>query len=280
MVIFVPQIKTENAHVTLWYTIVQYSTQKKGEMTRIKETIKRVCEYCGDEFIAGTYTTRYCSPTCNKRAYKASIRRKKIEISDKQTIIAKTEKIKRDFLNRQAYSVAEVAEILGVCKKTVYNLAHAGKIIALRKSSRMTVIPKKSIDEFLESVTSYEALPTKERKPIEDWYSLEDITEKYGIKYRRLRNIINKENIPEKKDGKLTLIAKNKIDAYFKKQGYDKSITNLTGWITFSEITQQYGMTENTAYSFVSDYDIPKKQQNGKRYYSKQHIDTIKNKGQ
>jgi predicted DNA-binding ArsR family transcriptional regulator len=121
-------------------------------------------------------------------------------------------------------------------------------------------------------------LPTKEHKAIEDWYTLSEVTEKYGIKYRRLRNIINAENIPEKKYGKLTLMAKNKTDAYFKKQGYDQSIINLSEWLTIPEIKKQYGMTENTAYSFVSDHGIPKKQKNGRRYYSKQHIDNIKNK--
>ncbi|MDR3266306.1 MAG: helix-turn-helix domain-containing protein [Tannerella sp.] len=249
-------------------------------MTRIKEAIKRVCEYCGKEFIAGTSTTRYCSPTCNKRAYKATIRQKKIDVSDRQTINTKTEKMKKDFANRQAYSVAEVAEVLGVCKKTIYNLAHAGKIFAIRKSSRMTVIPEKSINEFLESVTLYEVLPTKKRKPIEDWYSLEDITEKYGLQYRQIRKIINTEHLPEKKNGRITLVSKNHVDRYFEKRSNGNEIDNLAKWLTMLEVMSEYGMTTSAAYSFLSLHNIPKKRMNGKMIYSKQYIDTIKNKGQ
>jgi hypothetical protein len=144
----------------------------------------------------------------------------------------------------------------------------------------LTFISRKTLDEWIENEIPYKRPQARERQPVAEWYTLSEITEKYGIKYRRLRDIINKENMQEKKDGKLTLIAKNKIDAYFKKQGYEKTTINLAEWLTFPEMCKRYNMTENTAYSFISDYDIPKKQQNGKRYYSKQHIDTIKNKGQ
>ncbi|MDR1339942.1 MAG: helix-turn-helix domain-containing protein [Prevotellaceae bacterium] len=182
--------------------------------------------------------------------------------------------------NRKGFSIAEVAVLLGCCKQTIYNLAHSEKIKAIRISRRMTIIPQKSIDEFLEVNTPYEILPAQERKPVSDWYTLLEITEKYGIKYRRLRDIINSENIPEKKDGKITLIAKNRIDTYFRKQGYDETIQNLSEWVTLPEFREQYSMTEPAAYSFLSENRIPKKQRNGRRYYSKLHIDKVKNKGQ
>jgi hypothetical protein len=81
----------------------------------------------------------------------------------------------------------------------------------------MTLIPKTSIEEFLSETTTYEVLPNNERKPVTEWDSLDEAATRYGIKYRRLRDIINKEHIPEKKDGRNTFIGKNQTDNYFNK---------------------------------------------------------------
>lgn len=247
-------------------------------MSKARQKIKRICEHCGKAFEADRITTRYCSHECNRTAYKANRRKAVIMLSDDLTAKKKAQKIEIDLSDRLYLSITEVALLLGVSKQTVYNLAHSGSIQAVRVSKRLTFVNRKSIDEWLEVNTPYELLPTNERKPIADWYSLDEITERYGIKYRQIRKIINTEGIPERKDGRFTLIAKNRIDAYFKKRGYDESISNLSDWLTLSEIMDKYSMTETAAYSFLSDYSIPKKQQGGKRYYSKQHIDNLKNK--
>ena len=49
--------------------------------------IKRVCEYCGNEFTARTTKTKYCSHKCNSRDYKKKIKEKKIQVSNKETSI-------------------------------------------------------------------------------------------------------------------------------------------------------------------------------------------------
>jgi len=187
-------------------------------MTKLKQPVKKICEYCGKEFEAGKTTTRCCSDYCSKRAYKDAKRKEALKSTENLTAQKKVEKIKNDLSNRQGYSVVEVAALLGKCRQTIYSLIYSGKIEAIRVSPKFTIIPQKSIDEFLEVTAPYELLPKKERKPISDWYTLEEITEKYGIKYRRLRDIINRERIPEKKEGKTTLIAKNRVDNYFSKR--------------------------------------------------------------
>lgn len=249
-------------------------------MTRAKHLIKKLCEYCGSEFEAGKATVRYCSHKCNSRALKDAKRKEVIQLTEELTKKKKVEKVKSNISDRPYLNVAETAALLGVCNKTVYNLAHSGKIKATRVTRRMTFISRKSIDELLEANTAYEILPTQERKPIADWYTLTEITEKYGILRHQIRKIVNTENIAEKKDGTRTLIAKKQIDNYFKKKGFDFSLKNLAEWYTIAEIMKEYNMTEQGAYIFVSRYKIPKKQQAGKRYYSKLHIDNFKNKKQ
>jgi predicted nucleic acid-binding Zn ribbon protein/transposase len=249
-------------------------------MTRLKQPVRKHCEYCGKEFEAGKTTTRCCSDYCSKRAYKEAKRKKVAELTEDSSMLKKVEKEKNQLSGRQGYSIAETAILLGKSRRTIHRYVVAGEIKAKRLSSKFTIIPQKSIDDFLNVAMPYEMLPTKERKPIDEWYTLKEVTKKYGIKYRQLRNIINREHIPEKKKGRTTLLAKGKTDTYFKNQKYNESLLNLSEWLTFLDVRAKYNLSESAARSFLSENKIPKKQKDGKRYYSKFHIDTIKNKTQ
>lgn len=245
---------------------------------RAKEEIRKICEHCEKEFIASRIDMRYCSHDCNRKAYRTEKRKEVATLTE--TLISK-EKTKRASLKlseREYINVSEAAMLLGWSRQTVYNYCHKGIIPAKRFSRRTTLIRKKDIESLFEEMEPYDILQTGERKPIADWLTLDDITEKYGILRHRIRKIINAEAIPTKKNGTRTLVAKNKIDAYFRKKGFDASLSNLADWCTISDIMEQYAVSESSAYIFVSRYKIPKKRVNGKLYYSKQHIDKFKNK--
>lgn len=245
---------------------------------RAKQSIRKICEFCKLEFDASRSSARYCSHICNSRALKEKKRMQVKELTETNTKKEKVEHLKTKISDRPYISIAEAAGLLGVCKQTIYNLAYSGKIKATRITSRLTFVSRKSIDELIENNISYEVLPTKERKPINSWYTFQEITEIYGIGRSQLRKIINTEKIPEKREGTKTLVAKNKIDNYFKKRGFDESIINLAEWYSIAEIMELYNMTEYAVYTFVSRYQIPKRQQQGKRFYSKLHIDNLKAK--
>ena len=233
--------------------------------------------YC-IEFEAYTQTARYSSHQCNCRAYRAIKRKEVISLSASMSSKTKRERAKVDLSGREYLSISEVANLLGWCKQTVYNYCHKGIIPAKRLSQRTTLIRKKDIEALFDKVEPYEVLTTGERKPIDEWYTIDEVTEKYGLLRHRIRKIINAEGIPTKKAGTRTLIAKSRIDAYFRKRGFDDTLSNLADWITTPEIMETYGMTEHGVRVFVSRYAIPKKRLNGKLYYSKQHIDKLKHK--
>lgn len=247
---------------------------------RAKEPINKLCEYCGKEFQASRQDTLYCSHDCNRKAYREAKRKEVIALTETLVSKKKIEQAVVDLSDREYLSISEAAKVLGWCKQSVYNYCHKGIIPAKRISQRTTLIRKKDIESLFDAIEPYEVLTTGERKPIESWYTLDDITEKYGLLRHRIRKIVNAEAIPTKKDGTRTLIAKGKIDAYFKKKGFDGSLNNLADWLTISGVMEEYEMTEQGVYVFVSRYSIPKKRVNGKLYYSKQHIDKLKNKGQ
>jgi len=248
-------------------------------MSKAKLKIKKVCEHCGKAFEADRITTRYCSHECNRTAYKVNRRKVVVEMSEELTTKKKIATLE-SYLSDQAYlGISEAAKLFGLSRWTLYRYVTSGVLPSIRITKRTTRIKRSDLDSLFENTAPYGiGNKTKEHKPITDWYTLDEITEKYGIKYRQIRKIINAEGIPEKKDGRFTLIAKNRTDAYFKKRGYNESLSNLSDWVTLSEIMNEYSMTETAAYSFLSDYNIPKKQQGGKRYYSKQHIDNLKKK--
>ena len=190
----------------------------------------------------------------------------------------KRERAKADLSGQDYISISEAAVLMGVSRWTIYRNVVKGIIPAKRLSQRTTLIRKRDIEALFDEVEPYEVLTTGERKPIDEWYTIDEVTERYGLLRHRIRKIINAENIPTKKAGTRTLIAKNRIDAYFRKRGFDDTLSNLADWITTPEIMEIYGMTEPGVRVFVSRYAIPKKRLNGKLYYSKQHIDKLKHK--
>ena len=60
---------------TLWDTLA-------GENSLTSATymeIKKRCKYCGRSFIAHKMNTLYCSPSCNNKDYKRTIRQRRID---------------------------------------------------------------------------------------------------------------------------------------------------------------------------------------------------------
>jgi excisionase family DNA binding protein len=243
---------------------------------KAKEPIRKICEYCGCEFKAYTQNARYCSHDCNRKAYREIKRKEVISLTASIASKTKKEQTKADLSEREYLSISEAAAIMGVSRWTIYRNVANSVIPAKRLSQRITLIRRKDIESLFDAAEAYEVLKTGERKPVDEWYTIEEITEKYGLLRHRIRKIINRESIPTKKAGTRTLIAKNKIDAYFRKKGFDNSLFNLADWITTPEIMDMYEMTEQTVRGFVSRYAIPKKRLNGKLYYSKQHVDKLK----
>lgn len=96
--------------------------------TNIK--IKRICEFCQNEFIAKTTKTQYCSLKCSSRAYKARTRQSKIDQSNKQTEIAKNPVLEavrvKDFL-----SVKQAGLLFGISRPLLVILSEVHKLILL-----------------------------------------------------------------------------------------------------------------------------------------------------
>ncbi len=110
--------------------------------------IRRICESCGNEFIAKTTVTRCCSDACAKRAYKARKRAEKIEASDEE-IKQAIEKPLAELQVKDFLSVTEFCQLFKVSRSTVWRMCKDGKLKSVR-IGRHKYISRAAINKLFE----------------------------------------------------------------------------------------------------------------------------------
>ena len=131
----------------------------KGEIICLMSSniqIKRICQYCGKEFIAKTTKTAYCSHSCNSLAYKAKIRAGKIKQSNNETEQMKISKgivpvkIKpiENLKDKEYLTVKEVSMLINCSRQNVYKLIKSGKLKATNLLIKKTIVKRSDIDKL------------------------------------------------------------------------------------------------------------------------------------
>ena len=248
--------------------------------------VERICECCGKKFIAHAFRTRFCSTQCTGKTYKAKIRNGKTEqviqeikeIETKQYLqsINEIQVIQaKEYIN-----INETAKLLNICRRSVYNILtkeqisviHIGRIILIERIEVENYIASKK--SIIEQKLSQSPKNTG-GQVITEFYSVNEITEKYHIQYNRIYVIVTKYNIPFAEISGHKYYSKKHIDNYFKKRGY-KEAEEITEWYSSDEIMRIYDMTTGAVANFISRHKIPKKKEGNKVFYSKVHFDKIK----
>ena len=240
-------------------------------MTATTILAKRVCEFCGKEFVSQKITTRFCSKECNKKAYKLRLRQRNVQQSERETEVKPLSMIKdKDYL-----SVSEAAILLGLSRKSAYNLIYKGILKATRFSEKLTIIRRSDIEAMLDKGAPYQKQHRKVPTPITLFYTTKEIIAKYKVCESQVYQIAKKTTIPkELRNGRVYWSQKH-IDAYFRKHAPN---ANIKDWYSTKEIMEKYGMTKTAVYSLVSTFKVPKKREGNATFYSKQHIEAIKEK--
>lgn len=238
-------------------------------MTATKITVKRVCELCGKEFLSQKITTRFCSKDCANKAYKMRLRLKNVQQSEKQT----EEKPVLNLKDKEYLSVNEAAIVLGLSRRSAYNLIYKGILRATRFSEKLTIIKRSDIEAMFGKGTAYQKQERKTPSPVGLFYTTIEIMEKYKICESMVYQIAKKTPIPKESRNGKTYWSQKHIDAYFRKRNPD---ANIKDWYSTNEIMDKYGMTKTAVYTLVSNYKVPKKREGNATFYSKQHIESIK----
>ena len=97
--------------------------------------IKKICEWCGKEFEAQKVSTRFCSHRCANFAYKRAIRKKRVQTTESQTQVQKTERIIEDIKEKEYLSFSETGRLLGLSRQAIYTMVKAGHL----KASKIAV---------------------------------------------------------------------------------------------------------------------------------------------
>lgn len=236
--------------------------------------IERICEWCGNRFMAQTTVTRFCSKRCSEHSYKERMRQKKMALSNMETSQSNLDRKskEKDFL-----TPTETAQYLGVCRTYIYDSINRGKIKVTR-IGRKTLISKADIQAMFDFLSPKESEPkeeTSEKKgmSISDFYTRADIREKYGVKDSWIYKVVAENNVPKTILRGKAYFSKSHIDRLFSAR---KENPEITEWYSVEDIQEKYGMTLSAIYTLVSKIGIPKRKEGPKVYYSKYHFDVAK----
>ena len=235
--------------------------------------IERICEWCGNRFMAQTTVTRFCSKRCSEHSYKERMRQKKMALSNQETSQCNPDRKSQD---KDFLTPTETAQYLGVCRTYIYDSINRGKIKVTR-IGRKTLISKADILAMFDYLTPKETeqveAAEKKSKSISDFYTRADIREKYGVKDSWIYKVVAENNVPKTIIRGKAYFSKSHIDRLFSQR---KENPEITEWYSVEDIQGKYGMTLSAIYSLVSKIGIPKRKEGPKVYYSKYHFDVAK----
>ena len=237
-------------------------------MSTSKFRVLRTCEFCGKEFYAQKVTTRFCSRRCNELAYKQRRRQRLITEAEARVLQKPIEEVG----NKEFLSLQDTSVLFGITKRSVYNLIYNGVLQAFRLSSRMTLIRRADIEQIFESHV-YTKKVKPERKPITEFYTTNEIKEKFGVSESWVFKIGKEKNIPKILHHGKTYWSKQHVEKHFAKHIENNAIVE---WYSVQDMMEKFNMTTSAVYCFVSKYGIPKKKVKSSVFYSKQHVDAAK----
>jgi excisionase family DNA binding protein len=172
--------------------------------------IVKVCRECGSEFIAQTTSTKYCSLKCARISYK---KRKRAAAIGSSTGRPKAAWSKDDIPvdQKEILTVKDLAVLIGCSKRTAYRLIKEGKVPAINLATRMTRISKSSVFDLISSVERAQDPLPSEFDP-EKYYTLAEVSTKYGLSDRAIYELIIRNSIPKHKIGWYVYVPKDLID--------------------------------------------------------------------
>lgn len=236
--------------------------------------VQRICQWCGKPFIAHTMVSRYCSRSCNGKAYKEKQKKEKLQKYDEEQN-ARPLQIAGAIGEKAFLSPSEAATLLGISRATMYRHMASGLIHALQLRGR-TIIRRSDIEKLFDETTTYKKR-TYGRKVTMLYYTTQEIMDKYHIQKKTIYRRCQLNNIPKIEEGNRVYYNRTLIDKYF--ADLEEEI-NPDLYYTPDEVMEKYNMTRAAVVAFAMRHKIPRINRHHEVYYSRVHIDAIKQKGQ
>lgn len=182
-------------------------------MAASKFQIIRKCQVCGEEFMAKTIESWYCSPKCSKTAWKR--RHDEDERNKLLDKVVKTIPKEQDFIK-----VTEAYALFGISRFTLYRLIRKGQISHINLGTNQIRVSK----EELMKLYPLRPKATEKPKQVKKLYSLEpkdcytigEISKKYKVNDSTVYAHIRKYSIPTRQIGNYVYVPKKEIDNLYK----------------------------------------------------------------
>lgn len=111
--------------------------------------VTKICQHCGNEYVAKTTVTKFCGDTCAKKNYKKRKREEKVK--DVKDLDKQQEEYNHSKVGEKEFlSIEETSTLLGASRMTIYRQIKKGTIKAV-KLGRRTIIKRSEIDKLFAS---------------------------------------------------------------------------------------------------------------------------------
>ena len=158
-------------------------------------------------------------------------------------------------------SAEEIAERYKQNKKWVHYLTRTKRVPRVQKAGFL-FYDEKVVEELFSRYTSVEN--------ITEWYTCDDIEQKYNMTAVARRSFTHRHNIPTKKEYGITYYSKVHVD-YAKNPG----IQYADEYYTVDQIVDIYRVGKNTVYNAIRHYKVPSLKDGNFGVYLKTAIDKI-----
>ena len=243
----------------------------------------RRCACCGREFTAYSGVQKYCSVGCADEAKKERKKRHEDFLRAAEPVVG---------LRQQEYlTFSRAAILMGCSRQYVYKLVNQGKLKASRISSRMAIIRRADIESMLEGnpynkvVFGNRPKPTNSSRKLRKqeaetasnepltYISGEEVIANYKVKPSWLYTSAKRNRIPICRIGGRNYYSKSHVEECL---GLTADIASITAWLTTEQAFEEYGMSATAIHAYAYRHRIPTKREYGIVYYSRTHLDELR----
>ena len=243
----------------------------------------RRCACCGREFTAYSGVQKYCSVGCADEAKKERKKRHEDFLRAAEPVVG---------LRQQEYlTFSRAAILMGCSRQYVYKLVNQGKLKASRISSRMAIIRRADIESMLEGnpynkvVFGNRPKPTNSSRKLRKqeaetasnepltYISGEEVIANYKVKPSWLYTTAKRNQIPICRIGGRNYYSKSHVEECL---GLTADIASITAWLTTEQVFEEYGMSATAIHAYAYRHRIPTKREYGIVYYSRTHLDELR----
>jgi len=163
--------------------------------------INRICQYCGNDFIAKTTVTKFCNLKCTSKAYKQKKRQEKLQVNQLQMTEIRQKPI-AELKAKEFLLVKDAATLLNSSRQMIYNLINTGKLNAKNIQKKKTLIARSEIDKLIYQEPVIPMIKKKKPKPPkpEDFYSIGEAQQITGMSEKALYDVILQNYLLQRTD--------------------------------------------------------------------------------